>query len=529
MTLLRYLTLLCTAIAVLATQAQSTFGYTYASAGALASQYLLHASSYGASGQLIPFDIAHGIATVKVDAAGDVAWSNALAALDTTFRMSVTSSTVSQTGDGLLVGPLYASGSPGASEIGLIDLGPDGVPQWSVRIAIDSHPFAIEDFMPPLVATTANGAVQVVVRYAFEASDRITVLALTSEGELSWSKSYSFSTSPDDRCWAGAIAAPADGGSLIAGSASSDIYLIRLDESGAEVWDRRIYCGQFLEVYSAVPTSDDGFVIAGNLNDLAPEVFAMKVSSSGSIEWMKHYGDAGNTRGFWNMVTDEQGSIWAGEYYSIGTRLMQLSPDGEVEDAFTLTGMSDVSCAYPIVLRVAEDTVTAVFSRQTDCDDPHPTSATLLRFAASSLEPCHLAPNVLSAALVPGSTVLGVTTYVIDETVSVLPLPISVDPVVTSRTSVCQTTAITTPEVTDPGKLAVHPSLVATGASFTLTLPSTEMRETLLMDDLGRAVVRTVTANAHSLEVSTAGLAPGYYHIQVRSARDVLRAAVVVE
>jgi hypothetical protein len=125
--------------------------------------------------------------------------------------------------------------------------------------------------------------------------------------------------------------------------------------------------------------------------------------------------------------------------------------------------------------------------------------------------------------------VLGVTTYVIDETVSVLPLPISVDPVVTSRTSVCQTTAITTPEVTDPGKLAVHPSLVATGASFTLTLPSTEMRETLLMDDLGRAVVRTVTANAHSLEVSTAGLAPGYYHIQVRSARDVLRAAVVVE
>ncbi len=526
----RHLAFFFAASMTLFTQAQSTYGYTYAPAGALASQYLLHPASYGTSGQLMPFDIGQGIAAVKVDAAGEVAWSNALVAFDTTLRMSITSSTIGPGGHALLVGPVYASGSTSTSEIGVIDFGPDGVQQWSVRIAIDSHPFAVVNFMPPLVTTTTSGAVQVVVRYTFEASDRITVLALTPEGALSWSKSYRFSMSDEDRCWAGAIAAPMDGGSLIAGSAGDDICLVRLDDSGAEVWDRRISFGDFPEVYSVVTTNDSGFVIAGNLNDLAPEVFAMKVSGSGSVEWLKHYGNAGNSRGFWNMVTDEEGAIWAGAYYSIGARLMHMGLDGEVQGAFTLTGLSDVSCAYPFILEAFSDTLTVLFSRQTDCDVPLPTSATLLRFAASSLEPCHLAPTTLSAAPVPGSALLAVTTYVNDETVSLVPMPINVEQVATPRTSVCGTTAITTHDMAHLGRLSAYPSLLSSGASFTLTFPLTGTQELLLLDDLGRVVERlAVPSNTGSMEVSTLGLPQGCYHIQVSNDRGIQHATVVVE
>jgi len=133
-------------------------------------------------------------------------------------------------------------------------------------------------------------------------------------GAAQWKKVYG--GNQDDL--AIAAASMPDGGSIVVGASASsangnvtgtghggdDIWIIRLDASGNIIW-QQLYGGAASDRgYSVRQTADGGFIVAGvsassatgnvtGTNHGANDVWLLKLSSTGSIQWQKLYGGTG--------------------------------------------------------------------------------------------------------------------------------------------------------------------------------------------------------------------------------------------
>lgn len=109
------------------------------------------------------------------------------------------------------------------------------------------------------------------------------------------------------RCYGGggsdqavAIRACADGGFAVLGttgsfgSGASDLYLLRIDASGAPLWSR-LYGGEGAESAAGLIALEDGFLVCGTTAD-GPlggyDAWAVRTDASGAPVWERHYGGA---------------------------------------------------------------------------------------------------------------------------------------------------------------------------------------------------------------------------------------------
>jgi hypothetical protein len=101
-----------------------------------------------------------------------------------------------------------------------------------------------------------------------------------------------------------------DGGFIIGGrkgpgrkiqnNTSSDVYLIKTDASGAELWSQT-YGGDYFDAgYSLQQTADGGFILSGFKSDSDSnyadhDIYLVKTDENGTEEWSQTFGDP-NTR-----------------------------------------------------------------------------------------------------------------------------------------------------------------------------------------------------------------------------------------
>lgn len=150
------------------------------------------------------------------------------------------------------------------------------------------------------------------------------IVKLDASGSKTWDKSYGGSA--DDEL--AIILKTSDGGYLLAGTSNSpisgtkadsalwgtkDYWLVKINSSGTEVWDKRFGGGQEDILSSAVENSDGSFLIGGssksrtsadrtvqNRTNPAPplipptDYWVVKVSSTGSKLWDNAYGGSGD-------------------------------------------------------------------------------------------------------------------------------------------------------------------------------------------------------------------------------------------
>jgi hypothetical protein len=111
-----------------------------------------------------------------------------------------------------------------------------------------------------------------------------------------------------------------DGGYIIAGysvsyASGKDVYLIKTDSDGNETWEK-FYGGSNDDYGREIKqTNDNGYIITGATNSFGAEsfdVYLLKTDSNGNELWSKTFGGSGNDEGYSVQQTNDGGFIISG-------------------------------------------------------------------------------------------------------------------------------------------------------------------------------------------------------------------------
>jgi hypothetical protein len=184
-----------------------------------------------------------------------------------------------------------------------------------------------------------------------EGNHDVWVIKLDINGNIQWQNTYG--GTGDD--YASAIQPNANGGYIIAGKTDSlgagsyDIWLLRLYSNGVVQW-QKAYGGMSNDYASAIQqTSDGGYIVAGSTDSFGAgsyDVWLLKVSSNGGIQWQKTYGGASDDYASSIQKTSDGGFIVSGSTNSFGAEgydlwVLKMDAVGNVQWQKTYGGTGD--------------------------------------------------------------------------------------------------------------------------------------------------------------------------------------------
>lgn len=235
---------------------------------------------------------------------------------------------VRQTSDGgfIVTGYTRSYGSTGGRNVWLLKTDSDGVEEWNNAFGGDD-----DDEGHSVRQTTDGGYVTAGLTSSFGAGGKdVLLVKCDSLGEEEWS--VTFGGTYDDEAYS--VLQTPDEGYLLAGATSSfgsgsrDVWLIRTDSSGNEIWNRTHGGYGSDGAWSARRTSDGGFIVTGWTFSHGPgylgNAWLLKTDSSGQEEWSTFYGGDDADRGYDVRQTFDGGYVIAGYTGSIGSGLYDM-------------------------------------------------------------------------------------------------------------------------------------------------------------------------------------------------------------
>jgi len=157
-----------------------------------------------------------------------------------------------------------------------------------------------------------------------------------SKGEEVWTKRFDRSLEDRGR----SVQATGDGGYIVAGTTvteedGSDLWLLKLDGNGDQIWERTYGGTGDDEGFCARETSDGGYVLVGGrlaFGGLGKNLWLLKTDSLGNEVWNNRFGGAGDQVGLSVFETSDLGFIIAG---------LTEDTDGGDADALIIKTRSD--------------------------------------------------------------------------------------------------------------------------------------------------------------------------------------------
>ena len=242
---------------------------------------------------------------VKTDASGNEIWSN-------TFGGYMANS-VQQTSDGE-----YILAGSRNDNVYLVKTDASGNEIWSKTFGRSGIEFAYS------IQQTSDGEF-ILAGYTTSSSvgysDMYLVKTDASGNEI-WSQTFGRSGADT----AHSVQQTFDGGFILAGttdtpSNDADMYLVKTDASGNEIWSQTFGGSGNEQAFSVQQTSDGGFILAGRTGSFGAgnlDMYLVKTDASGNQEWSQTFGGSGKDESRSVQQTSDGGFILAGFTGSFG-------------------------------------------------------------------------------------------------------------------------------------------------------------------------------------------------------------------
>ena len=242
-----------------------------------------------------------------------------------------------QTNDGgyIIIGRTY-SFDVGKSDIWLIKTDTVGNMVWNKTFGGTGYETASEVWQ-----TNDSGYIIIGYSDSFGAGNRDMWLIKTDfNGNELWNKTYGGTT--DDQ--GHSIKQTIDGGYILAGGTYTsdntnkfDIWLIKTDNAGEIIWNKTYGGSQHETAWSVQQTTDGGYIICGE-KDVGGrneyDIWLLKTDSNGELLWEKIFGGFNYDRGWSVQQTSDEGYIITGDTF-VGPRvdglLIKTDSNGEKE------------------------------------------------------------------------------------------------------------------------------------------------------------------------------------------------------
>ncbi len=269
---------------------------------------------------------------IKTDSSGNEEWSEIIEGtyFDYNIRVAPTQD------DGFII--MKNSLSEGAMNFGLIKTDYFGSMIWENEIGGTG-----DDYGYAMTQTSDSG--YIITGYTNSFGDAIQNIYLVKtdwSGEKQWSQAYNIGDQDSGR----SVQQTEDSGYIILGTSGTlesgytNIFLLKTDESGKEQWANTYGGDDFDYGLSVLQTSDGGYIIAGWTYSYgagnSADVYLIKTDNSGEELWHKVFGGTDDDYCYGIQETEDRGFIITGFTKSYGAGntdgfLIKTDSEGNIE------------------------------------------------------------------------------------------------------------------------------------------------------------------------------------------------------
>lgn len=464
----------------------------------------------------------HDVSLIKLDSVGTFQWVKTFGGLGEDRGLFIQQSN----DDGFIITGYTDSFGAGNDDIYLIKTTSDGNLQWTKTFG------GIGDDNGNSVQQTIDGGFIIsATTNSFGAGVRDFYLVKTdSDGTMQWTKTFG-STNND---FVGSLQQSNDGGYIISGYSSSfgagnyDIYLVKTDSNGSLQWAKTFGGTNDDQGYSIKQSYDGGFIVIGKTNSFGTggyDIYLLKTTSNGSLQWEKTFGGIGFDVGYSIQQVGDSGFVMAGYTGSFGAGaydvyLVKISSDGNLQWSKTFGGANGEQGAS--VLQSADKGY--IITGFTFSFGPGAYNSYLIKTDSNGNTGCNeISPNTI--ATIPTTIITNPATQVSSGGVAGTPA---------TQTGNGGTETIlcflgVNDFQTEKPEITIFPNPFSTRATFQIT--NYDLRNTNcqfeMHDVYGRVVKQLVIPNS-SFVIERSGLPSGIYFYKLSTSTQVLGTGKVV-
>jgi len=286
----------------------------------------------------------YDMSIAKIKANGDTAWTKAYGV--GSMNIEVAYGVVNASDGGyMLIGGTDGFVDDGESDFWVIKTDASGDSVWSKHYGGVKSEYAHAGAI-----TSDNGYIFVGATNSYGAGlDDIYIVRAKENGDTLWTKTYG--TNKMDCAYG--VQQTSDGGFILAGEVANgeDAYALKIDADGNKVWDYTYEGAGTDNFYSCIQSSDGKYVIVGRTQSEGAggqDVFVVKLDTDGTEIWKKVFGGEKKDEG-WSVVEDADGNYFITGYTESFTHeeedsdmwLLKIDSDGNKIWSVNYGGVKD--------------------------------------------------------------------------------------------------------------------------------------------------------------------------------------------